>query len=246
MIEAQRSGQKLSGDVERDTTLELAEHKLSPGAAVRIRATADDACVLGTQSAESRWLSFQVVSADELFYDILTRQREQRAKLAKALEMSKAQLDALRKLESTAEANTMLRTHQAIARQVWQIAGQLNATLQEMTLNDLGNPTARQLLETSIIKPLFNLHATTMTDIRLKYEALAADSSLSEEHREAASTAQTTGVEQIQRIMDQMSQWESFVDVVNQLRNIISSEEQIRDTTEKTQKEQIKGVFDDE
>ena len=240
------SGQKLSGDIERDTTLELAEFKLVPGAGVRIRSTASDACVLGTQSAESRWLSFQVVSADELFYDILTRQREQRAKLVKALEVSKGQLDSLRKLNSTAEANAIVRVHQGVARQVWQVAGQLNASLQEMTLNDLGNPTARQLLEKGIIKPLFEMHTTTMTEIRTKLEALAADSSLSEEHREAATTAQTQGVEQLQRILDQMSQWESFVDVVNQLRQIITSEEQIRETTEKSQKEQIKGVFDDE
>ena len=51
---------------------------------------------------------------------------------------------------------------------------------------------------------------------------------------------------EMQRILDQMSQWESFVDVVNQLRHVITAQENIRQSTEQTQKKQIKGVFDDE
>jgi hypothetical protein len=36
------------------------------------------------------------------------------------------------------------------------------------------------------------------------------------------------------------------VDVVNQLRHVITAEDKIRESTEETQKKQIKGVFDDE
>lgn len=240
------SGKKLLGDIEQEEKMALASYGLVPGCSIRIRGTASDACVLGAQSAESRWLAFQIVSADELFYDILTRQREQRAKLAKAVEASKNQIDSLRRLTTPAEAGSVVRNHQAIARQVWQIAGVLNATLQEMTLNDVGNPAARMLLEKSIIKPLYDIHATAMTEVKTKLDAFAADPSLDEERRLAATEIQTQAADQLQKILDQMSQWESFVDVVNQLRNIISSEEQIKDGTEKTQKEQIKGVFDDE
>ena len=237
---------KLQTDLEREPVLALGQYNLVPGYSIRIRATASDACVLGVHSADSRWLSFQVVSADELFYEILTRQREQRAKLAKALESAKTQLDTIRKATTNAEATLTVRVHQALARQVWQVATALNGTLQEMTLNDLGNPTSRQLLDKSIIKPLLELHATPMTDLRTKLEAFAVGQTLDELRREEAIAAQTQTVEQIQRILDQMSQWESFVDVVNQLRHVISSQEKIRDTTEQTEKDQIKGVFDDE
>ncbi len=239
------SGSNLSTDIEREPTLSLAECNLVPGASVRVRGTAGDACVLGTQTADSRWLSFQIVSADELFYEILTRQREQRAKLAKAIETAKGQVETLGKVTTSAEAGSTVRVHQALARQVWQITGVLNGTLQEMTLNDLGNSAARQLLEKGIVKPLYEFHANPLTELRAKLEAFAATQSLDEDRREAAITSQTQVVEQMQRILDQMSQWESFIDVVNQLRHLISSQEQIRDSTEKTQKEQIKGVFDD-
>jgi hypothetical protein len=240
------AGSKLPPDVEREPIAALAEYALIPGATVRIRGKATDACVLGTQSAESRWLSFQVVSAEELFYEILTRQREQRARFAKALETAKGQLEALAKVSAPADAAPLVRTHQASTRQVWQVAGALNGTLQEMTLNDLGSATARELLATSIIKPLRDLHETPLAEVRTKLEALAGGDAIDDERREAAIAAQTTANREMQRILDQMSQWESFVDVVNQLRHVITAQDNIRATTEETQKKQIKDVFDDE
>jgi hypothetical protein len=243
---AAEAGSKLPPDVEREPVAALSEYALIPGASVRIRGKATDACVLGTQSAESRWLSFQVVSAEELFYEILTRQREQRARFAKALETAKGQLEALGKVAAAAEAAPLVRVHQGLTRQVWQVAGALNGTLQEMTLNDLASATARELLATSIIKPLRELHETPLADMRTKLEALAGGDSIDEERREAAIAAQTAANQQMQRILDQMSQWESFVDVVNQLRHVITAEDKIRASTEETQKKQIKDVFDDE
>jgi len=237
---------KLPPDIEREPVAEIAEYALLPGSSVRIRSKAVDACVLGAQSAESRWLSFQVVSAEELFYEILTRQREQRNKFAKAIDTEKGQLEALGKLSAQPEAGQLVRVHQAVARQVWQIAGALNATLQEMTLNDLGSATARDLLEISIIRPLRELHENPLADLRTKLEALAAREAIDEDQREAAIAAQTAVIERMQRIFEQMAQWESFVDVVNQLRHVITAEDKIRESTEETQKKQIKDVFDDE
>jgi len=238
--------EKRSPDVEREPTVALAEYALIPGATVRVRGKAADACVLGTQTAESRWLSFQVVSAEELFYEILTRQREQRARFAKALETARGQHDALRLLTAANEAGPLVRVHQALTRQVWQVAGQLNGTLQEMTLNELGSPTARELLEKSIIKPLRDLHEGPLAELRGKLEALTTGPTIDDERRELALAAQAQANDEMKRILDQMAQWESFVDVVNQLRHVITAQDQIRQSTEQTQKQQIKDVFDDE
>ncbi len=237
---------KLSPDVEREPIVGLAEYTLVPGAVVRLRGKAADACVLGTQTAESRWLSFQVVSAEELFYEILTRQREQRARFAKALETAKGQLEALPRLSAPTDAAALVRVHQAVTRQVWQVAGALNGTLQEMTLNDLGSATARELLDKAIIKPLREFHESRLADLRGKLEALTTGETIDADRRETAIETQTQVVQQMQRILDQMSQWESFVDVVNQLRNVITAQDKIRESTEETQKKQIKDVFDDE
>ena len=236
---------KLPLDIGREPMIGIAEYSLSPGTSVRIRGRASDACVLGTQSAESRWLAFQIVTADELFYEILTRQREQRSRFAKALETAKGQLDELVKIATPAEAGQIVRTHQAMARQVWQVAGQLDATLTEMTLNDLGTETARDLLRSSVIQPVRELHDRPLSELLTKLTSLVRSEKIDEDRRETAIEAQTQVVQLMQRILDQMSQWESFVDVVNQLRHIITSENKIQESTEQMQKKQIKDVFDE-
>lgn len=237
---------KLPTDVAREPELGLTEYSLTPGAMIRIRAKADDACVLGVQSSESRWLTFQVVSADELFYEILTRQREQRNRLGKILQSSKDQREDLARIASKPEVSQAVRVLQANTRQVWQIANQLTATHLEMTLNDVGTPPARELLEAGIIQPLRTLHDSGLSELRTKLESLANVMPIDEPAREETIAAQTVAIDEIQRIYDRMSQWESFVDVVNQLRHVISSQDQLRELTETTKKKQIDAVFDEE
>ncbi len=237
---------KLPLDLTREPVVGLTEFSLVPGATVRIRGKAADACVLGTQTAESRWLSFQVVSADELFYELLTRQREQRNRFGKALQSAKDQRDELARIGSKAEVSQAVRVHQANARQVWQVAGQLAATLVEMSLNDIGTAPARDLLESGIIQPLRSLHDGSLSDLRGKIEILSQSDPLDEVQREEAIAAQHAAVDEMQKIYDRMSQWESFVDVVNQLRHVISSQDQLREFTETTKKKQINDVFDEE
>ena len=66
-----------------------------------------------------------------------------------------------------------------------------------------------------------------------------------ETKREEAKQQQDEIVQIMQRILKQMSQWESFVDVVNQLREIIKMQDAVRQGTEGVRKKRIKGVFDD-
>lgn len=232
-------------DVGREPEVGITEFNLNPGTTIRFRAKASDACVLQTQTAESRWLTLQVVSADELFYEILTRQREQRTRFSKALEMAKDANDALVKVVKPSEASPIVRSHQTMTRQVWQVAGQLDATLTEMTLNDLSNAAARELLQTSVIQPLRELHDRPLAEQLKKLSSLTQGDNIDEDRREQVIESQAELIKQMQRILDQMSQWESFVDVVNQLRHVINSQNVIRESTEEMQKKQIKDVFDE-
>ncbi len=153
-------------DVELDHELALKDRGLSPGNLIKLRGAASDNCALGTQAGISRWLSFQIVSADELFYELLTRQREQRAKFARSVESAKQQSTALAGLAKREDAIAIVRAESVIDRQVAQVATQLDASWQEMTLNDLGNPQARDLLQNSIIAPLRALHAEQLARLR--------------------------------------------------------------------------------
>jgi hypothetical protein len=120
----------------------------------------------------------------------------------------------------------------------------LDATLEEMTYNDLGSQQARDLLENSIIGPLKKLHDEGFGQITEKLQTMLAHREIRETDRQALLDAQQAAVTEMQRILAQMSQWESFVDVINQLRQIIKTQNDVLQSTEKTEKERIKGIFD--
>ena len=49
----------------------------------------------------------------------------------------------------------------------------------------------------------------------------------------------------MQGILEQMSQWESFIDVVNQLRNILKLQNELKSSTEQAQKKLTEQLFDE-
>ncbi len=234
----------LERELNRDHEISLGQQGLAPGNTLKLRGTATDACALGTQIGHSRWLSFQIVASDELFYEILMRQREQRAKFTVALESAKAQSTALAEAAKSEDILGVSRAEQVIARQVWQVAGVLDASLVEMTLNDLGNPQARDNMQTAIITPLRNLHGDLLQRLRAAVDALAAPGALSEEKRTEVIALADQSVETMQAILAQMSLWESFIDVVNQLKQIIDRQNLLLKSTEEVEKKRTEDLFD--
>ena len=49
----------------------------------------------------------------------------------------------------------------------------------------------------------------------------------------------------MQAILAQMAQWESFIDVVNQLKQIIERQDQVLKSTEEIEKERTDKLFDE-
>jgi hypothetical protein len=234
----------LRGEIEIDHELALRDRGLTPGNALKLRGVATDNCALGAQAGNSRWLAFQIVAPDELFYDILTRQREQRAKFSAALDSAKEQGKTLATLDKPEQALGVSRAEQVIARSVWQVANQLDANLLEMTLNDLGNPQARESLQASVITPLRTLHAELLLPLRASVDALAQQSTVSEERRAETIKLSDQAIESMQGILAQMSLWESFIDVVNQLKQIIDRQGQVLKSTEEIEKQRTDDLFD--
>jgi hypothetical protein len=172
------------------------------------------------------------------------RQRDQRQKFNTALQSAKKQAETLEQLADQEEAIGLVRSQQVVARQVWQIAGQLEATLLEMKYNDLGSEQARDLLETGIIAPMRALHDDQLAKLRGQFDTLASQKEIQPEDRETAGKLQGEVVTEMQKILDKMSQWESFVDVVNQLKQVIKSQNGLLETTEEMRKSVIKDLFD--
>lgn len=226
--------------------ISLREYGLPTGTVVKIRGLAADNCAEGSQTGYSRALSFQVVTAEELLYEILTRQRAERTKFSLATENEKSLTEPLAALVDPEQAQGLLRKHNLVARVVVQVANRLDATLLEMKYNDVGSEPVRDLLAKDVIAPLRTLHNESMSSLRGRLDSLANSTALDPDLLEDTRTLQAKVVTEMERILKAMAQWESFVDVVNQLQEVIKAEHDVLNSTEQERKERTNDLFDDE
>ena len=144
-----------------------------PGTVLRFVAEADDRCARGVQTGRSTPLQFQVVSPEELFYEILLRQRAERAKFLAALEAVEKQTPVLAGRPKSDDFLRVMRAVQTTSRHLDQIGGRIADTLQEMKLNQVGSPKSHRLLQQGIIEPMKALNAGPMNELRGMLQALA-------------------------------------------------------------------------
>ena len=216
------------------------------GTVLRFVAEADDRCARGAQTGRSSALQLQVVSPDELFYEILIRQRAERAKFLAVLEAVEKQTPVLAGQPTSEDfLRVMRRRAHRRSRQLDQIAGRIADTLQEMKLNQVGSPKSHRLLQAGGHRPDAGAHRRP--DERAARRAPVArrggiNAGASEE---AARRLHGEVVTRMKDILDQMSQWESFVDVVNQVAEVIRMQQKVLQATEKARESRTQEVFDD-
>jgi hypothetical protein len=215
------------------------------GTVLRFTGEAEDGCARGAQTGRSSVLALQVVSPDELFYEILIRQRAERAKFLAVLEATEKQTPILAGQPSTDDYLRVMRVQHSGARQLDQIAGRLADTLQEMKLNQIGSPKSHRLLQEGVIDPLRALTAGALSQLRNVLQTLAGAGSTPGASKEAARRLHAEVVTKMRNIVEQMSQWESFVDVVNQVAEVIKMEQKVLQDTEKARESRTQEVFDD-
>ena len=215
------------------------------GTILRIVGEAEDKNVRGAQTGRSGAIQLQVVSPDELFYEILIRQRAERSKFITVLESVEKQAPILASQASSDDLTRVLRAEQAATRQLDQVAARISDTLQEMKLNQVGTPKSHRLLQESIIDPLRALTAGPMNQLRASLQSLSSTATASIESRESTRKLHGEVVAKMKAILDSMSQWESFVDVVNQVVEVIKMQQKVLKATESARETRTREVFDD-
>ncbi|MDG3008268.1 hypothetical protein [Paludisphaera mucosa] len=215
------------------------------GTVLRFTAEADDRCARGVQTGRSSVLAFSVVSPDELFYEILIRQRAERAKFLTLLDATEKQAPALEGDVKAEEVVAIARAEQAAGRQLGQIAGRVADALQEMKLNQIGSPKSHRLLQDGVVDPLRALAAGPMPQLQSALQSLASANVLNGPVKDEARRRHAEVVTKMKQILEQMSQWESFVDVVNQVAEVIKMEQKVLQETEKARETRAQEVFDD-
>jgi hypothetical protein len=130
-------------------------------------------------------------------------------------------------------------------RQLEQISGRIADTLVEMQLNQIGSVKSHRLLQDGVITPIRSLSAGPMTDLRDVLQTLGGGTPRDGVDADTARTLHEKVVTQMTIILEQMSQWESFVDVVNQVAEVIKMQQSILDATEQVRDSRTEEVFDE-
>ncbi len=235
--------------VDQEHRVELTPLKLAPGQTITILASAEDDCVLGRQTTRTAPVVFRIVKSEELFREILLKQQQLRARLQRARDQADELTTKIPFIVSTEDARNTARQHQLISREITQVTAGLEATLTEMQLNKLGGEESWDLIEKIILQPLRTLTEVELTAQRQNLETLvqAPTQGLDE-----IGTQQKKIVADLDKILKNMSQWDSFIDIVNQVDAVIKMEthvrqqtEELKKHTEQSQTKEVDSIFDE-
>jgi hypothetical protein len=215
------------------------------GTILRLVAEADDRCARGAQTGRSGVLALHVVAPDELFYELLIRQRAERTKFLAILETLEKQTPVLDGNPTADDFVRIMRDQHSGSRQLDQIGSRIADTLQEMKLNQIGTPKSHRLLQEGVIDPVRALTAGPMGQLRNVLQTLSGAASSPGASKETARRLHGEVVTKMRNILEQMSQWESFVDVVNQVAEVIRMEQKVLQATEKARETRTQEIFDD-
>ncbi len=229
-------------EVQAAPAVDVASLHLSPGGLLTLTAAATDNCYTGPQTTASRPITFRVVPPEELFREILLRQQSDRAKFRRQVEEAAAIAEQLQAPPATADAAAALaHRHRAVQREVGRTAVAVSDALTEMKLNGLGTPESYELMRRAVIAPLRSLNDGLMNVQKDRLDGLRpGDAAAWADARDR----QGQVVAGLQEVLRQMSQWDSFVDVLNQLNEVIRLQNQARQTTTQLKKQDTDNLFE--
>ncbi len=219
----------------------LAKLNVLPGQTVVFQSTVFDDCFTGQQKTDSRQLLFRVVKSEELFREILLRQQQLQARLRKSATRAEQLQAKIPKATLPNDISGMLRSHQQTKREIAQISRELKASVLEMKLNKIGGEETHQLITQTVINPLNQIHQRLMEQQKQSLDSLR---SKNPESLVKIKKQQKEIVDKLKKTLNNMAQWDSFIDVVNQLNSIIKLEHRIREKTEELLKKQTDSLFE--
>jgi hypothetical protein len=228
-------------EIQPKQNLELESLKLPVGSLVTVNASATDACYLGPQTTASRPITFRVVAPEELFREILLRQQAERAKFRKQADEVRSMREQMNLVATADNVQTLAHRHRAMQHEVTRITTALSESLTEMRLNQLGTDEAYELMQRNVLTPLQHLNDELMNPQKDALDSLSPTDGAA---LAAVESRQDDTFTRMNEILHQMSQWDSFVDVLNQLNEVIKEQDQAEQKTTELKKKQTEGIFD--
>lgn len=225
--------------VDREHRLDLTPLQLRPGDVVNITATATDDAYGGAQERKSRTITFRVVKDVDLFREIKLRLQQLRSRLRKATDTADEFRLTIAKAELPKDASSLGREYQVSRREIGTISQQIEQTSTELQLNQLGGENSQEIIEQlrrGVVDPLARLQAGAMDRQRVTLGELSKTTGQqSEENRNEAVIRHEEIVASLNEVLKNMNQWDSFIDVVNQLNTTIRKQQDVDDGIHKLQ-----------
>ncbi len=227
--------------LEQQQNVEVSSLAAIPGQSLSVVATAEDDCFTGRQSASSRKITFRIVKDEELFREILLRQQQLRARLQKAYEQLLDLQEKMKVADAAVDGAQLLRPYLLTRREIAAVAREIDASLAEMRLNRLGGEESWRLIESSVTQPLARLQEQELERQKQGLETLLSSEP---ESMDSLIERQQAINDALRKILENMSQWDSFIDIINQVNSIIKIQEAARRMTEDLKSRQVESIFD--
>jgi hypothetical protein len=235
----------LETELQLKQIVDVAAMKLPAGALLSLTAQATDDCYMGRQTGRSRTVTFRLVPPEELFREILQRQQGERIKFRKQIEEAQKIRDGIRVVADSRQAADLTRRHRSFQRETLRIATVMTEALVEIKLNGLGSPESHAIMEQNILLPMKAMQDELVSPQTPALDTLfPAEGAANPANVLAAAEREEQIVARMNILLKQMAQWDSFVDVLNQLDAIIKLETQVKDQSEKIKKTEDRGIFD--
>ena len=174
----------------------------------------------------------------------MIRQRAERAKFLAAYDAAEKLTPTLAGTPTVEDYTTASRALHTGTRQLELIAGRIGDSLAEMKLNQVGSPKSHRLLQDGVIDPILALNSGPASEFRTALQAMASGGAKNPGDPEKARRLLGVVLARMKTILDQMSQWESFVDVVNQVAEVIKMQQNVLKATETARDSRTQEVFD--
>ena len=222
--------EEILASVEKSLEIDLMPMDLKPGRYLHVSAEGVDACHLGPQTGKSRRRLLSIVEPEQLHLEISNRLEKVRGRFRVATVSARESLDLLNAPPEQSELPQLLRRMRNLEREAWAARRTLGASARELELNRLIEEHAVQKLTNEVLDPLDVLHGQTLRVQRQAVEDAMKD-------LEAADYAEMAGrqeriIKEMERILRNLSEWDSFVDFINHLNEIIKRQEGLRRETQ--------------
>ncbi|MBI3820538.1 MAG: hypothetical protein HY286_17745 [Planctomycetes bacterium] len=211
--------------VERE--LELLPLHLAPGTSIHLAASAADNCRTGPQVGRSRDRVLLIVSSEQLLREILARLQAARGRLRVAQTDCREIRDSLGTNPDPATIVKNLQRLRVDERNALSVLRTVESGLGELSCNALIEDGARKQLEKDVLERLDGLTQHQLPEQRVALET-ATREGLAAGALSTIASRQETIVKEITHILNAMNQWDSFVDLVSHLDEVIQMQTDAR------------------